>query len=136
MVGVNVHVQWNDAELRKMLKGGIRNGPQVVAQALVGEGQLMLRDAANLAPWRSRTLIKSATMLPPSVIGDRIVVRFGFGGAASKYALIQHDADWARKKRKSGRQWHYLSDPVKTRSASMGPRVVSRMARLLKAGGS
>lgn len=66
----------------------------------------------------------SGHVVPPQVSGTRVTVTLGYGGAASAYALIQHERmdfhhDVGRAK--------YLEGPVKQRAAGMGQRLARRM---------
>jgi hypothetical protein len=129
----DLHILWNNRQLTSLLTNGISATPDELAQAMSGEGQIMLRNSTRLAPWLNRVLIGSATLLPPEIQGSKVTVKFGYGGSASKYALIQHDAEWAKKKRKPGRQWHYLLDAVNARVPMMSNSIYTRLQRILAA---
>lgn len=130
MISIWVKLDSRDADRR--LTAVKDRSTSVLAQALSARAQLMMAASTRIAPWESRTLILSARVLTPEVSGDRVSVTLGYGGAASKYAEVQHDK--YPRKRKPGRTWHYLLDPVVEQSRDLSADISDRISRLL--GGS
>lgn len=59
---------------------------------------------------------------------DGYAVRFGYGGAASGYALLQHETPPSVFKHAEGKSWKYLERPVYEAAATMGPRLAGRIS--------
>jgi hypothetical protein len=64
---------------------------QRVGAGLYRGGQAIIADAVGLVPVDTGVLRDSAIVQEPVVNGDEVTVELGFGGAASDYAIEQHE---------------------------------------------
>lgn len=64
---------------------------QRVGGGLYRGGQAIIADAVDLVPVDEGVLRDSAIVQEPVVNGDEVSVELGFGGAASDYAIEQHE---------------------------------------------
>jgi hypothetical protein len=58
---------------------------------MVSEAEGVMRDSRPLVPVVTGTLRSSATVDPPVITGDQVVVSMGYGGAAKRYAFKVHE---------------------------------------------
>jgi hypothetical protein len=120
-------------ELSAALKlAGARAVP-VMTTALYEEMALVLVDSKAIVPvGKTGALLNSATILPPEVEGTVVKVTVGYGGAASKYALIVHNMPSIKHPTKPGTRSHYLSDPMAAHVRGMESRLAERIASILE----
>lgn len=78
-------------ELRRLLTRARDRAPQMLAAGLNTEAELIMTDAKRVTPVDIGTLRGSGTVLPPVINGTKVSVTLGFGGAASAYAMVQHE---------------------------------------------
>lgn len=64
---------------------------QRIGAGLYRGGQAIIADAVDLVPVDQGVLRDSAIVQEPVVSGDEVSVELGFGGAASDYAIEQHE---------------------------------------------
>ena len=89
--------------------------------ALANEALIAFRQSQREVPVKLGTLKGSGAIIPPSVVGDEVIVEVVYGGAAKKYAKIQHDNTSFRHPR--GGKAFYLKDPVEARRNGFDKRV-------------
>ena len=136
-------------DLRDILKRAGTEGQRLFASALWKEANRMLRDSVeNYVPVRDGILRGSAVISPDrsgsNASSRRIEVRFGYGGAASAYALAVHENPRAgrtggvspsghpyRKWAQIG-QYKYLERPVLNGWATAAPRMALDMGRIFE----
>lgn len=116
--------------LQAALRHAGTQAPRVVGEALMAEARLMLRDSLNEVPVKDAILKASGQVLPPIITGSRVVVKLGYGGAASAYALYQHNAPAGLNYTKPGSKSHYLSDPVQAAIPRLQAQLAVRIGRL------
>jgi len=125
------------AELRNLLKSAGDDAPKVLGQALSEEAQIMMRDSQKLVPHADGTLMSSGVVEPPQINGKSVVVRLGYGGAASKYAERQHDdlnlnhPDPRNSKSRASGQPKYLEEPVRARMDDLQKNLLERVRRIV-----
>jgi hypothetical protein len=117
--------------LKSLLNKGATQGPTTTAIALNEEAQIMFAESQRRVPVKDGTLRRSGMILPPATSGSYITIEMGYGGAASAYALIQHERQDFRHK--EGKTWKYLESPVRERIPNLEMRLQGRIDRLLKA---
>lgn len=83
----------------------------VLARGLNEEAQIIMKESLRRVPVDVGTLRRSATILPPKMNGSNIEIEMGYGGAASSYAMDQHENPNYRHKK--GQSWKYLEGPVR-----------------------
>lgn len=77
--------------LRGMLARGGAVGVEVLTSVLRNESLLAFRNSQRMTPHASGVLRGSGVVKPPDVSGTHVEVTMGYGGAASDYALYQHE---------------------------------------------
>lgn len=97
--------------------------------ALMAETQIMFANSQRIVPVATGTLRRSGIIMPPRSEGKNIVVELGYGGAASAYALRQHEDLTFRHK--EGKAAKYLENPVKDRIPNLELRIAGRMNKIL-----
>ena len=91
------------------------------------EGELIMTDSKqNYVPVDLGVLRASGFVKGPTIMGDNVEVKLGYGGAASAYALIQHEAMDFRHTVGGPK---YLERPVKRAAAGLGQKIARRLAR-------
>lgn len=125
-----IKITWNGMDaLQKAMSGKSGDEAKVVLKmALYQEAQLIMKDSLRLVPVDTTALKQSGGIEPPVTRGDRISVQMGYGGAASAYALKQHEDLTLRHK--AGKQAKYLENPARKRADDLPERLAFRMAKI------
>lgn len=97
--------------------------------ALAAETQIMFAESQRIVPVDTGTLRRSGIIMPPRSEGKNIVVILGYGGAASAYALRQHEDLTLRHKK--GKSAKYLERPVMERTKNLETRLAGRINKIL-----
>jgi hypothetical protein len=97
--------------------------------ALMAESQIMFAASQRIVPVATGTLRRSGIILPPRSEGNHIVVEMGYGGAASAYALKQHED--LNLRHAEGKAAKYLENPVRERVPNLELRIAGRMNKIL-----
>lgn len=70
----------------------IEQAPTALAAAIYQEAETIMADSkANYVPVDTGVLRDSGFVAPPEIDGNVVSVELGYGGAASAYALVQHE---------------------------------------------
>lgn len=85
----------------------------MLAGAVYAEAHTIMNNAKSEVPLRDGPLRASGTVEDPIITGLSWSITIGFGGAASAYALIQHEN--LSFHHLPGRKAKYLEDPVTER---------------------
>jgi hypothetical protein len=128
MTKVNLELVGEKALVKMLAEAGARAVP-AIKQALHEEGQIMFRHSQRIVPVDTGTLRRSGQILPPVEEGGKIVLVMGYGGAASAYALRQHEDLTYRHK--EGKQAKYLEAPVRERANNLPRNILERVRRVL-----
>lgn len=114
-------------ELQARMKMAIANAPNLVGQAMREEGEtIMTRSKRDFVPVDLGTLRASGFVDGPEISGNTATVTLGYGGAASAYALIQHERmDYHH----DVGQAKYLEQPVNEAVVGFSQRVAKRIGR-------
>lgn len=113
-------------------------GKRALAQALNEEGQLMFRDSQAIVPHEDGVLQGSGRLTPASASSSKPTVTIGYGGAASKYALRQHEDMSLRhpnprsRNSRSNGQAKYLEKPVREHIPALQRRLQAAIERLTR----
>lgn len=99
--------------------------PQVLSE----EAQIIFRNSQRLVPVKTGVLRASGQIIPPRKKGDKWEVVIGYGGAASSYALEQHEN--LRYRHKEGKSAKYLEIPVQERASNMEDKIARRLKRII-----
>ena len=110
----------DDALKARLINAGINAAP-ALGMALFAEANLVMKTAKMLAPLDTGVLMASGFVRRPTFTMSGAEVQLGFGGAASAYALVQHEREDYQHNRG---QAHYLSEPLQ----AMEPYIMGRLA--------
>jgi hypothetical protein len=111
-------------EFQDLLADEREDMPKDLGRALRREGEtIMTRSQRDYVPVDLGTLRASGTVEGPEVAGTKLTVTLGYGGAASAYALVQHEAMHFNHPRGGGPK--YLERPVNAAAAGMAKRLAS-----------
>lgn len=100
-----------------------------MAQVLNEEAQLIFRDSQRLVPVKTGVLRASGQIIPPRKKGNNWEVVIGYGGAASSYALEQHEN--LQYRHKQGKSAKYLEVPANQRASKMAESIRNRLKRII-----
>jgi len=119
-------------ELRRTLAAAEARKTAALGGALFREATRIMGEALLETPVDLGTLRGSGTVELPKVSGSSVSVTLGFGGAASAYAVPQHEReDFEHTVGKS----KFLSDPMARAEAGLGERVAADLMALGLFGG-
>jgi hypothetical protein len=111
-------------QLQAKLKAAGKTAPKHLAGPLKLEGELIMTKSKQLAPVDLGTLRASGVVHSPDIRAKSVVVELGYGGAASAYALVQHErTDFSH----TVGQAKFLEQPVKEAKKGFGNRVAKHL---------
>lgn len=96
---------------------------RAMGRAVYAEALRIMRESKRIVPLDLGPLRASGTVMEPVIFGTRWEITLGYGGAASAYALIQHEN--LSFNHAPGRSAKYLEGPVR---AAL-PTIEARLAR-------
>lgn len=111
----------NPTEFHRELERAGDKVERAAAAAIYSEAQWIIADSVPLVPWEEGILKGSYVVLPPRLSGYGWEVTFGYGGAASDYAEIQHEREDYNHPR--GGQAKYLLTAVQMHEATLDARL-------------
>lgn len=126
-------------ELRQYLtqvRAGIMTA---LLEAVNDNAMLAFRESQKYVPHADGILAASGVRVPATQRGNTVVAELGYGGAASKYALIQHEdmslnhPDPTNPKSRPQGQAKYLEDPVRDQIPQLERDLTQRIRKVLKA---
>lgn len=100
---------------------------------LVEEGAEIIEKSKAIVPHDQGTLQSEGGFYGTVSNAEGVFLRIGYGGAASGYALAQHETPPHIFSHDEGRQWKYLEQPVFEAITTMPARIASRLAGRLTA---
>lgn len=111
-----------------LLQAALKASPEIAVTELAGamyrEANAIIADSVPLVPVKTGVLRASHTVEQPRIDGLSIEVRFGYGGAAQAYSVIQHErTDFHH----TVGQAHYLSDPFNAHAPTIELRLGADM---------
>jgi hypothetical protein len=98
---------------------------------LIEEGEEIMGESKEIVPVDQGILRDSGGHYGTQSDDKGVYVRYGYGGAAASYALIQHETPPSVFSHAEGRSWKYLEIPVFEAVQTMGPRMAGRLAARL-----
>ena len=101
---------------------------QALATAITDEVLAIFNESQIQVPVEFGTLRSSGQMDPAEVSGSQVSVTFGYGGAASEYAVIVHEDLEAYHDDGKAK---YLEDPLMAATAGMSERIGAALAAAL-----
>lgn len=117
-------------KLTRALKAAGDEAPEALAAAMHDEMEEIVEDAKRRAPVDTGTLRASGVVLRPDRSSGQIVVEGGFGGAASDYAVVQHEDTTLSH---TVGEAKFLEKPMLERAPKLGGRLGIRIhAALLR----
>ena len=103
---------------------------QVTAPALVQEAEAIMTASKQIVPVKQGVLRSSGYVAPPEIHGNDVSVELGYGGAASDYALVQHERlDFNHP---GGGQAKFLEVPFMAAERGMGQRLSDGIWRAIE----
>lgn len=111
-------------EMAQVLKQLSERAAPAMAKALTNEAERIMGEAKDLCPVDTGTLKASGHVQEPELIGERVSVTMGFGGAASDYAIIVHEDLSAYH---PVGQAKFLEQPLMEAAGSMESRIVESL---------
>lgn len=102
---------------------------RAMPRALTEEAQIILRNSLRIVPVDSGTLRRSGAVGGVETRGQVHTITIGYGGAASSYALEQHENLFYSHK--SGKQAKYLSTPAEARQDDFVRNLRKRLERIM-----
>lgn len=126
------------AKVTDVLTRGGRIGVEVLVEVLRTESLLAFRDSQRRTPHATGVLRSSGVVRPPAVAGTHVEVELGYGGAASKYALRQHEdlslnhPDPSNPNSDPRGSAKYLETPVRNQTRGLAGRLRSELERRLR----
>jgi hypothetical protein len=100
---------------------------QAAAAALTVEGENIIAASKEIVPLDQGVLRASADAVGINVTSDgkKVTAQFGYGGAASSYAIIQHENPFFTHA--EGRTWKYLEIPTMAAVDGMEARLADAL---------
>lgn len=111
-----------------MAKGGTV-GVDVLTDVLRDDSLIAFRNSQRMTPHADGPLRGSGVVQPPSVTGSSVEILLGYGGAASAYALYQHEnldlrhPDPTNPHSDPKGQAKYLETPVRDQTKGLAGRL-------------
>ena len=102
---------------------------KVCEAAIYLEAESIMSDSRPLVPWLTGVLKGSGYVNRPEGSGMGASVTFGYGGAASAYAWIQHEGTGFNHPR--GGQAKYLLTAVEQHAANLDARLAAHVRRFV-----
>jgi len=118
-----------DELMQALAQAGARAVP-AIKQAVTEEAQIVFRNSQRIVPVDTGTLRRSGQITPAKEINSGVEITLGYGGAASAYALKQHED--LSLNHKEGQAAKYLEAPLMERKEKFRQNVLKRMERILK----
>ncbi len=112
-------------KLQARLKAAGKTAASDLAGPLFTEAELIMTEAKQITPVDHGPLKGSGHVKRPVISRHKVEVVLGFGGAASAYALIQHERTDFRHD--PPQQAKFLEQPVKEAKAGFGDRVARHL---------
>ena len=125
---------WLSIEGDEKFKAFLDTRPDValhaIASALYIEAEVIMSKSKRIVPVDTGTLRGSGHTQEPEVHGTKVSVTMGYGGAASDYALIQHEGYFVHT---GNQRRKYLERPTLEAQKGLDQRIARRIARRLEA---
>jgi len=126
-MAITITLDGADTVARNMQTIRAATGPELRA-SLHTEAELIMTDikTGGWVPKDTGALETSGFVEPTKLVGDVAVATLGFGGAATRYALIQHEAQHFNHPGQG--QAKYLEAPLRL----WAPRILEPIARRIR----
>jgi hypothetical protein len=119
-------IEINSDALTKVLADATTDMRGRLAAALFEEGEeIMARSKSEFVPVETGVLRASGYVEAPVIEGEDISVTLGFGGAASAYALKQHEDTTLHHP--NGGQAKYLEQPLLEAAATLAEHLADKI---------
>ena len=112
--------------LKAALAAAGRRGTNALASAMADEADIIMEESKRRAPVDRGPLRASGVVLPPEKRGGSVSIEMGYGGAASAYALRQHEETSYRH---TVGEAKYLERPV----LEHAPKLAGNLAKRIRA---
>lgn len=124
-------VEWDDAELTRLLRAAINTVGDAVVQVLTDTALAAFADSQTQVPVRFGYLKGSGHIIGPEVTGSGAKIEIAYGGPAAPYALFVHEGT-ARHAPPTKRK--YLEDPVLEAVRGLDAKIDSAVTAVLRGG--
>jgi hypothetical protein len=124
--------------LRRVLALGGEVAVDTLVSVLRNESLLAFRNSQRVTPHATGVLRASGVVKPPAVSGTHVEVTMGYGGAASAYALYQHEnlslnhPDPTNPHSDPSGQAKYLEAPVRDQVQGLAGRLRAELETRLR----
>lgn len=124
--------------MRRVLALGGQVAVDTLVHVLRNESLLAFRDSQRRTPHVTGVLRASGVLKPPAVTGTHVEVTMGYGGAASAYALYQHEnlslnhPDPTDSRSDPAGQAKYLEAPVRDQVRGLAGRLRAELETRLR----
>lgn len=125
-------------KVRDFLALGGKVAVEVLVTVLRNESLLAFRNSQRMVPHATGVLRASGVVKPPEINGTHVEVQMGYGGAASAYALYQHEnlslnhPDPRNDHSDPKGQAKYLETPVRDQVQGLSTRLRTELEARLK----
>ena len=129
---VYLHVEVSGGpDLQSAIENAFSNMRPELLGVLTEEGEEIMAVSQEIVPVDEGILKDSGGLYGSEDNSEGVFVRLGYGGAASSYALVQHETPPHIFSHTDGRTWKYLERPVYDAVTTMGARLAGRLAARL-----
>ncbi len=125
-------------KVRNLLARGGSIGVDVLVRVLRDDSLIAFRNSQMMTPHATGVLRASGVVKPPTVNGTSVEIVMGYGGAASAYALYQHEntnlnhPDPSNPHSDPKGQAKYLEKPVRDQTRGLARRLRDELEARLK----
>ena len=124
-------VQWDGIDtLTNMLSTLGQDSIKVFGMALTDEANAAFYQSQKEVPVKTGVLRSSGNVVPPSIVGNDVIVEVVYGGNAKDYAYIQHENESFNHPR--GGKAKYLYDPAKEREQGFERRMTIKVEAIVR----
>jgi len=127
----DIRLTWKGEEkLQRFLRDSPREALQATRKSLNESGEQVMTEAKRVTPVDTGTLRGSGHVKSPTVTRTRVEVILGFGGAASAYALYQHERTDLNHPGQG--QAKYLERPFNAATSRIQRKLASDLKRAMR----
>lgn len=125
----------HDELVALMVRAGAAAKP-MLGRVLKEEGDLIMRDSQEEAPFRLGGLKGSGRVQNPVFTAEEVTVTLSYGSSAIKYAMYLHrgmreDGTHVIQNFRNGKKKDYLSDPVNAHIPGLDARIAMKLQEIL-----
>lgn len=130
---VNIRVEIDGGGFEQAVASAFATMTPELEGALIEEGETIMAHSQEIVPVDQGVLKNSGGYYGSQIDANGVAVRYGYGGAASSYALTQHETPPGVFSHAEGQSWKYLEIPVMEAVQGMGARLARSVSGRLAA---